>query len=200
MDKLIPEYQNFGRAHLADICENWVVYRNLEPVDKRLPGLKSSYYDMELRNELIPRKQDQDYAKVATWFLRQMQRLRGVKTPVSEVLFIGDTLFNDSQAYKNIRKYTNWQGSCFICSERVEQAPEYSVDDANVFTANRWSALADWVRWLRAEGLHLDERTAVIIDIDKTALGAKGRNDKGHRSGTAERHLPDDGCCAGRGI
>ncbi len=29
-----------------------------------------------------------------------------------------------------------------------------------------------------AAGLHVDERTAVVLDIDKTALGAKGRNDK----------------------
>ena len=26
--------------------------------------------------------------------------------------------------------------------------------------------------------MHLDERTVVVVDIDKTALGAKGRNDQ----------------------
>jgi hypothetical protein len=171
-------YESFGRARLADFCDNWVVYRNLEPVDKRLPGLKTAYYDMELRSDLIPRKQDYPYAKVATWFLRQIQQIRGVKAPLSEVLFIGDTLFNDSQAYKNIRQYSGWQGSCFIGAERLEQDPTMAVDPDNVYTANRWTMMVDWVRTLRSEGFHLDERTAVIIDIDKTALGAKGRNDK----------------------
>jgi hypothetical protein len=31
---------------------------------------------------------------------------------------------------------------------------------------------------LKAQGFQLDASTAVIIDIDKTAIGAKGRNDK----------------------
>lgn len=171
-------YQNFGRATLADFCENWVVYRNLEPVDKRIPGLKAAYMDMELRSDLIPRKQEYPYAQAAAWFLRQMQQLRGATTPVSEVLFIGDTLFNDSQAYKHIRRFTGWKGSCFIGTERTDQEATCSVDEDNVYSANRWTALVDWVVWMRAQGLHLDERTGVIIDIDKTALGAKGRNDK----------------------
>ncbi len=173
-----PAYASFGRARLADFCENWVVYRNLEPLDKRLHGLKSAYLDMELRSDLIPRKQDVDYAKAATYFLREMQRIRGVKTPLSELLFLGDTLFNDSQAFKNIRQFARWQGSCFICTERSEQPPALTADDDSVYTANRWSLLAEWLRQLREEGFHLDERTAVVIDIDKTALGAKGRNDK----------------------
>jgi hypothetical protein len=163
---------------LADFCENWVVYRNLEPLDKRLRGLKSAYFDMELRTELIPRKQDVPYAKAATYFLREIQRIRGVKTPVSELLFLGDTLFNDSQAFKNIREFSGWQGSCFICTERIEQPPALDADDEDVYIANRWSLLVEWLRDLRTEGFKLDERTAVVIDIDKTALGAKGRNDK----------------------
>jgi hypothetical protein len=171
-------YESFGRARLADFCENWVIYRNLEPLDKRVPGLKTAYLDMELRSDLIPRKQDYPYAKAATWFLRQIQRLRGVKTPLSEVLFIGDTFFNDSQAYKNIRQFSRWQGACFIGAERPEQDASFTIDADNVYSANRWVALTDWIRWAKESGLQLDERTAVIVDIDKTALGAKGRNDK----------------------
>ena len=174
----IPMYENFGRARLSDLCDNWVIYRNLEPLDKRLPGFKASFYDMELRSDLIPRKQDRPYAKAAVWFLRQMQRIRGVKTPLAEVLFVGDTFFNDGQAYNNIRLFSGWQGACFIGVERTEQEPSFKVDSDGIFVANRWSALGDWVQELRAQGFKLDERTAVIVDIDKTALGAKGRNDK----------------------
>lgn len=173
-----PAYASFGRARLADFCENWVVYRNLEPLDKRLHGLKSAYLDMELRSELIPRKQDVPYARAATYFLKEIQRIRGVKTPVAELLFLGDTLFNDSQAFKNIRQYSRWQGSCFIATERMDQPSSLTGDAENVYTANRWSLLVDWLRALREQDFKLDERTAVVIDIDKTALGAKGRNDK----------------------
>jgi hypothetical protein len=133
---------------------------------------------MELRTDLIPRKQDPAYAKAATYFLNEIQRLRGEKARLGEVLFLGDTLFNDSQAFKNIRQYSRWQGSCFICAERVEQEPSITADDENVYSANRWALLAEWLRQLREQGFQLDRRTAVIVDIDKTALGAKGRNDK----------------------
>ena len=174
----IPAYASFGRARLADFCEDWVVYRNLEPLDKRLHGLRTAYLDMELRSDMIPRKQEPAYAKAATYFLNEIQRLRGVKTKLGEVLFLGDTLFNDSQAYKHIRQFSRWQGACFICTERVDQEPALTVDEENVYSANRWSLLAEWARQLREQGLQLDQGTAVIIDIDKTALGAKGRNDK----------------------
>lgn len=173
-----PVYASFGRARLADFCEDWVVYRNLEPLDKRLPGLKTAYYDMDLRTDQIPRKQDFPYAKAATYFLNQIQRIRGVKTPLAEVLFLGDTLFNDSQAFKNIRQFSHWQGACFIGAERGDQPVSLSADEENVYSANRWALLAEWAQRLRTQGFALDERTAVIIDIDKTALGAKGRNDK----------------------
>ena len=40
-------------------------------------------------------------------------------------------------------------------------------------------ALAEWARWLcEDQGFQLDQNTVVVVDIDKTALGARGRNDK----------------------
>ena len=171
-------YAKFGRGRLADLCGDLVIYRNLEPVDRRLPGLKTAYYDMELRTEQIPRKQDPDYAKAATWFLRKYQDLRRATQPLAEILFLGDTFFNDGQAFQNIVAFSRLRGACFIGAERPEQEPVYTIDDHGVCNANRWQMLADWVTLLREQGFALDQRTAVIIDIDKTALGAKGRNDK----------------------
>jgi hypothetical protein len=171
-------YANFGRACLADICDDWVIYRNLEPLDKRVPGLKHAFYDMELRSEQIPRKQDRDYAKAAVWFVNRIQQVRGVRSPIGELLFLGDTLFNDGQAFANIIDESGWRGACFIGAERLDQEPVLRIEQETITIANRWSALADWIRSLMAQGFHLDANTAVIIDIDKTAIGAKGRNDK----------------------
>lgn len=171
-------YENFGRAALADICDDWVIYRNLEPLDKRVPGLKHAFYDMELRSEQIPRKQDRDYAKAAVWFVKRIQQVRGVRTPIRELLFLGDTLFNDGQAFANIIHESGWRGACFIGAERLDQEPETRIEQGTIYLANRWSSLAEWVAALAAQGFRLDEGTAVIIDIDKTAIGAKGRNDK----------------------
>jgi hypothetical protein len=171
-------YEKFGRACLADFCDDWVVYRNLEPLDKRVPGLKQAFYDMELRSEQIPRKQERDYAKAAVWFVNRIQQVRGVSSPVNELLFLGDTLFNDGQAFSNMISVGRWRGACFIGAERLDQEPTTRIEQETIFIANRWPALVDWLRMIKEQGFQLAANTAVIIDIDKTALGAKGRNDK----------------------
>jgi len=170
--------QVFGRGTLADLFDDWVVYRSLEPLDKRVPGFKSSAYKMGIGDDHIPRKQDVAYAKAATWIVSEAQAVRRGK-PLRELLFMGDTLFNDGQAFGNMAAVSGWKGSCFIGVDRREQEPTFSIDQArNLYSANRWSALTDWLAWCRSNGLALDDRTAIIVDIDKTALGAKGRNDQ----------------------
>lgn len=171
-------YQNFGRASLADFCEDWVIYRNLEPLDKRVPGLKQAFCDMELRSDQIPRKQEKDYARAAVWFIQRIQAVRGVRTPVEELLFLGDTLFNDGQAFRNMAQVSGWRSACFIGADKLDEAPAIRNEQDAIYIANRWASIVDWVRELKANGFQLDARTAVVVDIDKTALGAKGRNDK----------------------
>ncbi len=169
--------QNFGMATLADLFDDWVVYRNLEPLDKRVPGFKNAAWKMGVSEDRLPRKQELDYAKAAIWILNEAQEVRGAK-PIRELLFIGDTLFNDGQAYSNMRKVGRLPGSCFIGADRNEQEPAFTVDEERcLYNANRWEAIIDWLAFVRGKGLQLDDRTAIIVDIDKTALGAKGRND-----------------------
>jgi len=177
-DKKLSTFENYGRACLADFCEDWVVYRNLEPLDKRIRGIKNAFYAMELRSDLIPRKQERDYAKAAVWFVNEIQRVRGQRVPVSELLFLGDTLFNDGQAYANMVAIGGWKGACFIGAERPEQEAVLRLEEGNVTIASRWAMLSDWIETLRQQGFQLDAGTMAVIDIDKTALGAKGRNDK----------------------
>jgi hypothetical protein len=171
--------KNFGRARLADYFDDWVIYRNLEPLDRRIPGLKNAGYKMGLNGDQIPRKLDREYAKAAFWFVKEGQRVRGVSTPIQEFLCIGDTLLNDGQAYRNLLDLSDWRGACFIGSEKPAQAPAAEIDEQhNVYSANRWTALASWIEWVLQQGFHLDGRTAVLMDIDKTLLGPKGRNDQ----------------------
>lgn len=171
--------KNFGRAKLSDIFGDWVIYRNLEPMDKRIPGLKSAAWKMGLNGDQIPRKLDKDYAKAAHWFIQEGQRVRNVPTKLQELLVVGDTLSSDGQAYQNLRNFSGWQGACFICSEKMNQAPAAELDAAhNLYNANRWAGVVSWVEACLRQGLKLDARTAVIVDIDKTLLGAKGRNDQ----------------------
>ena len=172
------EVQNFGRTMLADFFDDWIVYRDLEPLETRLPGLKSAAHRLELSSQSIPRKQEEDYAKVAVWLVKEAQKVRGSSASVDELLFIGDSLYNDGQAYNNMQRLSNWGGSCFIGSEELDREPDVRIDETDgTYCANRWAGLATWVQWMSAQGKRLGEGTAVIVDIDKTALGAKGRND-----------------------
>lgn len=179
MAELTIEMENFGKAKLADYFDDLVIYRNLEPLDRRIKGLKSAGYKMGLTSDQIPRKFERDYAKAAMWFAEEAQRLRRVSQPLSELLFIGDTLLNDGQAYKNLRHLSEWRGACFIGADRLEYEPDVEFDEAeNLYNANRWSALGDWIEQVVAQDFKLDQQTVAIVDIDKTALGAKGRNDQ----------------------
>lgn len=175
------EVQCFGRGTLADVFADWVVYRNLEPLDKRVPGFKTAAYRMGISDERIPRKQEVEYARAATWIISEAQQVRKVSRPVQELLFVGDTLFNDGQAFRNMVDVAGWRGSCFVGVDRMADAPAFTIDESrvgSVYSANRWTSIAEWLDWVHRQGFGLDERTAVVVDIDKTALGAKGRNDQ----------------------
>lgn len=173
------ELRNFGRGRLSDYFADFVIYRNLEPLDRRLRGLKSAGYKMGLSSDRIPRKFEPDYAKAAVWFAEEAQKLRHSKAALQEILFVGDTLLNDGQAYHNIVKASGWKGSCFIGADRLKHEPAVEIEEAHLlYNANRWVAIGDWIHWLHEHKFRLDERTLLIVDIDKTALGAKGRNDQ----------------------
>jgi len=171
--------KNLGRAKLSDYFGDLVVYRNLEPLDRRIQGRKNASYKMDIPAEIIPRKQDRDYAKAAVWISRQAaQKVRRSDAQLEELLFVGDTLYNDGQAYSNMIDVGEWSGACFIGGEKPNDAPFAEISENNIYSANRWAAISDWLKWVLGQGLHVDDRTVVIVDIDKTALGAKGRNDQ----------------------
>jgi hypothetical protein len=169
--------QNFGRASLADFFGDLVIYRNLEPLDRRLKGLRTSSHKMDVLPDRVPRKQDTEYAKAAVWFAEQAQKLRRGAPKLSEILFVGDTLYNDGQAYHHMRQHSGWLGSCFIGADRPGETPAMQQLEHELVSANRWTYIGDWAAYMLEQGLHLDKRTVAIVDIDKTALGAKGRND-----------------------
>jgi hypothetical protein len=50
-------------------------------------------------------------------------------------------------------------------------------NDCIICSANRWSLLSEFDRLCCAHGFNADEQTVVVSDIDKTILGARGRND-----------------------
>jgi hypothetical protein len=171
--------RNYGRASVHEFLGDFVVYRNLVPQDDRLPPLAEVRPLVGLPEDLIPRKSAPAYARVIAYLLGRAQELDRPGIPLERLVYVGDTHLNDGTAFANICQAGGWSGLAFIGAERDAPAQVQVVAQAGqrLFLANRWSALGDFDRFCHQQGVPLDERAAVIVDLDKTALGARGRND-----------------------
>lgn len=163
------------KSSLSELFGDLVIYRDLNAVDERLPRYAAAHAAMGLASPLPPRKLERAYAQALAWLLDRAQEAEHPGRPLREIVYIGDTLLNDGGAFSNLREFTGRPGWCFIGAEKDEALAVAERD--GVYQANRWHALAGFIAWLRGQGAALDEGTAVIVDIDKTLLGARGRND-----------------------
>ena len=163
------------KGTLADLLEDRVVYRNLEPMQPGMCGLRTAWDKVGLDHYYVPRKTAPEYAMVLLHYLRQAQAMRGVAAPLERLLFIGDTLLLDGSAACNIGQHLPLKG--FIGADRLLEPAKVEIQ-GQLMVANRWAALADFVAWLEGGSFGCDERMALLLDLDKTSLGARGRNDK----------------------
>jgi len=163
------------RASLYDLLGDLVVYRNLSPSDERLRT-------PQLVGGAIPRKAEPAYAQVILRILSQAQALRSHER-LERLIYIGDTAMNDGQAIRNLGRHLPIYG--FIGHERLGESKRVEITPLHppnlggkggVMLANRWEALLDFIHFLQREGFAFDETTAVLLDLDKTAFGARGRN------------------------
>ncbi len=168
--------QTYGTTSLHEIFDDLVILRNLKPFDQRLPGLAGAWQAMGLDGPRIPRKHETEYARASVWFVRQARALDLPGADVRELLFIGDTAMADGNAFRNLVRAGGWPGWCFIGAEKLSAPVSLAVEADNVSLANRWALLADWLAAVRVAGARLDEHTAVVVDMDKTAIAARGRN------------------------
>jgi len=162
----------YERGTLHELLGDFVVYRSLVPQDARLPGLDEIRAELGLPEWALPRKGEDAYAQVVLRILQAAQALR-TRAPLSRLLYIGDTRRNDALTIANLRKHLPIRG--FIAAEATDEAKKVEIQ-GGVMYANRWGALADFLAWLKREGYPLDEGTALLLDLDKTAFGARGRN------------------------
>lgn len=169
----------YGSTSLYEILGDMIVYRNLDPIDARLPRFEEIRNSVNIPTGEIPRKGKPAYAEVVVKLLRAAANLVDPNLSIQQIVYIGDTQQNDGNAFLTICDAGNWPGLAFIAAEN--QLP-LSVDLINhsnktIFLVNRWSALNDFEVYCRDQGFLLGKGTAVIVDLDKTALGARGRND-----------------------
>jgi hypothetical protein len=171
--------KNYGEATVHDFLGDRVAYRNLAPLDPALPGLDDLRAELGLPGGTIPRKTDPAYAQVVVQILGAARQLDTPGTPIERLIFVGDTRMLDGAAFVNLCAAGGWPGIAFIGSE-TRAAPSVEIIPAgqglSLYLSNRWVALEDFDRFCQAQGLPVDEQAAVIVDLDKTALGARGRN------------------------
>jgi hypothetical protein len=171
----------YPKAAIRDYLGDCVVYRNLEPADSNLPGLKELASKIGLPPGKIPRKVEAEYARVMVYLLNTAQTQRGCSQPILRLLYIGDTHLLDGNAYVNICHAGDWEGLAFIGAEDSQPTSIRTLlhpSGKPLYLANRWSAIHEFARYASGHGMLVDESTAVIVDLDKTALGARGRNDQ----------------------
>jgi len=172
--------KNYGRASVSEFLDDRIVYRNLVPVDSRLPPLARIRPLVALPEGLIPRKSELEYARVIAHLLQEARALDRPGVPIERLIYVGDTRLNDGNAFANICRAGGWPGLAFIGSERDDPAQVEVVEGQGnaLFVANRWSALDEFDDFCQERHHPADERAAVVVDLDKTALGARGRNDR----------------------
>ncbi len=171
--------KNFGLSTVSEFLGDHIVYRNLEPADRSLPGLSQISPKIGLPQSGAPRKTQAAYAQVVAHLLQEVQSQRGIKANLRSLVFIGDTRMLDGTAFSNLCQAGGWLGAAFIGSEN-ERPVSFQVEELpggeKIYQANRWSALAEFDRVCLKNGITPDELTALVIDLDKTTLGARGRN------------------------
>lgn len=171
--------KTYGRTTVHEFLGDFVVYRGLVPLDERLPSLDAVRAEADVPEGVIPRKGDPAYGRVIARLLEQAQDLNAPGVSTEHLMYIGDTRMSDGKAFASICHAGRWPGCAFIASETQEPPRSEIVEQRNaaLYLANRWSAIGEFERFCREQGLSIDERTAIVVDLDKTALGARGRND-----------------------
>lgn len=171
--------RKYGSTSIYEFLGDFVVYRNLVPIDQRLPALAEIRHHVDLPADVIPRKSQPAYAGVMAYLLRRARSFDAPSASIERLVYVGDTRLNDGTAFVNICRAGGWPGLAFIGSERDEPARVEIVtqDGGKLYLANRWAALADFDRFCEEQGVPFDAHTAVIVDLDKTVIGARGRND-----------------------
>lgn len=170
-------YRVIGEAALYDLWGDWMVYRNLKPPDEQLPSFELLRKPLGLENAPLPRKVEPEYGKVVAAILQEARRMGLPKARLKRLIFLGDTRLLDGTAFHNLCQAGGWEGWAFIGQDKLSEPKSVQIE-GRIFIANRWSALWDFRSYLEKVDFKLDEATALVIDMDKTAIGGRGRNDR----------------------
>jgi bifunctional aspartokinase / homoserine dehydrogenase 1 len=176
--EVIPMLKLYGRSTVSEFLGDRMVYRNLNVVDPDLPHFEQIRRAAGMPEGELPRKSDPEYARVVVHLLRAAREKDGA-LPIKNLFLIGDTHMNDASAFRNLCSTAGWPGIAFIGSENDRPLESQVSEEAPgqlLYLSNRWMALQDFDRFCSNYGMPIGPESAVVIDLDKTAIGARGRN------------------------
>jgi hypothetical protein len=168
----------YQRTTVSEFLGDSIVYRGLEPADRRLSGLAALQSPLGLQPGRVPRKSEADYARVVVSILQQAHKLQAPRLALQRLIFVGDTRLSDGTAFTNICQVAGWPGIAFIGSENSQPASFELLPqpEGSLYLSNRWAGLFEFDLFCAGHGFPVDESTVVVVDLDKTTLGARGRN------------------------
>ncbi len=150
----------YKRSNLNFIFDDLIVFRELNVLKDGFPNFKKIKEILSL--EELPRKKDKNYALVLSFIIDQIGDF-------NKVIYIGDTFLNDKSIIENLTDLKKYEVFGIITEGKGELKRE-----KNVILNNSWENLGNLIKELN---LNFDKKTFIIADIDKTLIGARGRND-----------------------
>lgn len=169
-------YRCHGPDTLHAALGDRILCRGLVPPDPALPSFPRLRRELGFSGRYPPRKSDPGYGRAVALILGRARAADRPGVALRSLVYLGDTLLNDGTAFGNLRDAGGWRGALFIGGDVPGEAPRAETHGDRV-AANRWSALPGFLDRLEAAGFPLGEETAVVVDLDKTAFAARGRND-----------------------
>jgi hypothetical protein len=159
--------KSIGSGTLGDLVGDLVAYRSLRPCDQRLGDFAVPL--------VPPRKIERAYGQIVGDLLGRARALDAPRTPLRRIVMVGDNAQTDGAAFETLCAVNGWHGTVLLVQEHAD-----AIGDVPAFTSTDPVVhLRHWIHllhWADAAGA-LDQYTVVLLDIDKTLLGARGRND-----------------------
>lgn len=156
----------YKRDKINTIFEDYIVFRELNPVKKELSSF--SKFKETLGLNFLPRKKDPEYARVLSLLFKEIGEFK-------KIIYFGDTMLNDGGVIANLTNLKEYRVFGIITEEKEK---DFITVKGNIILNTKWRNLFSILEILEKKGFLIDRETVVVIDIDKTLIGARGRNNK----------------------
>lgn len=150
----------YKRDYLNKIFEDYIIFRELNIVKSSLPNFENISKILSLNS--LPRKKDKEYVLVLSYLIDLIGDF-------NRIIYFGDTFLNDKSVVENLTSLNKYEVFGIITEGKGEKK-KFN----NILINDKWENLREILKDLN---IRFDKYTFLIVDIDKTIIGARGRND-----------------------